>query len=62
VDLERVVEDFERGIIIKALERTGGNRTEAARLLGVTFRSLRYRLSKLGISGGEGGGEGGAEA
>jgi two-component system response regulator PilR (NtrC family) len=52
-----VVEDFERSLIIKALERTRGNRTEAARLLGVTFRSLRYRLSKLGISGGEGSGE-----
>jgi two-component system, NtrC family, response regulator PilR len=51
LDLERVVEDFERGIIISALERTGGNRTEAARLLGVSFRSLRYRLSKLGITG-----------
>jgi two-component system response regulator PilR (NtrC family) len=51
LNLESVVEDFERGIIIKALERTDGNRTEAARLLGVTFRSLRYRLSKLGISG-----------
>jgi two-component system response regulator PilR (NtrC family) len=55
MDLEKALEDFERGIIIKALERTGGNRTEAARLLGVTFRSLRYRLSKLGITGGEGG-------
>jgi two-component system response regulator PilR (NtrC family) len=53
LDLEKVVEDFERGIIIKALEHTRGNRTEAARLLGVTFRSLRYRLSKLGITGGE---------
>ena len=51
LDLERVVEDFERSIIISALERTGGNRTEAARLLGVSFRSLRYRLSKLGITG-----------
>jgi two-component system response regulator PilR (NtrC family) len=61
LDLEKVVEDFERGIIIKALEHTRGNRTEAARLLGVTFRSLRYRLSKLGITGGEPGPEGGAE-
>jgi two-component system response regulator PilR (NtrC family) len=58
VDLERVVEDFERGIIIKALERTGGNRTEAARLLCVTFRSLRYRLSKLGITGADSGPDG----
>jgi two-component system response regulator PilR (NtrC family) len=57
MDLEKVLEDFERGIIIKALERTRGNRTEAARLLGVSFRSLRYRLSKLGITGGEGGSE-----
>jgi two-component system, NtrC family, response regulator PilR len=57
LDLEKVVEDFERGILIKALERTRGNRTEAARLLGVTFRSLRYRLSKLGITGGETGSE-----
>jgi two-component system response regulator PilR (NtrC family) len=53
LDLEKVVEDFERAILLKALERTDGNRTEAARLLGVTFRSLRYRLSKLGISGSE---------
>jgi two-component system response regulator PilR (NtrC family) len=53
MDLERVVEDFERSLLIRALERTGGNRTEAARLLGVTFRSLRYRLSKLGITGAE---------
>jgi len=53
------VEDFERGIIIKALERTSGNRTEAARLLGVTFRSLRYRLSKLGITGADSGPDGG---
>ncbi len=52
LDLEREVEAFERRIILKALDRTGGNRTEAARLLGVSFRSLRYRLSKLGISGG----------
>ncbi len=51
LDLERVVEDFERGIILKALERTRGNRTEAARVLSVSFRSLRYRLSKLGITG-----------
>jgi two-component system response regulator PilR (NtrC family) len=55
IDLERVVEDFERSLIIRALERTSGHRTEAARLLGVTFRSLRYRLSKLGITGAEGG-------
>jgi two-component system response regulator PilR (NtrC family) len=57
IDLEKLVEAFERNLIIKALERTRGNRTEAARILGVTFRSLRYRLSKLGITGGDGPGD-----
>ena len=51
LDLERHLEDYERNILIKALEKTGGNRTEAARLLRVSFRSMRYRLSKLGIAG-----------
>jgi two-component system response regulator PilR (NtrC family) len=60
LDLEREVESFERGIILRALDRTGGNRTEAARLLGITFRSMRYRLSKLGISGGDDEGPAGA--
>jgi two-component system, NtrC family, response regulator PilR len=51
LDLEHYLEDYERTILIKALEKTGGNRTEAARLLHVSFRSMRYRLSKLGITG-----------
>ena len=51
LDLERHLEEYERTILIKALERTDGNRTEAARLLKVSFRSMRYRLSKLGITG-----------
>jgi two-component system response regulator PilR (NtrC family) len=51
LDLEHHLEDYERTILIKALEKTGGNRTEAARLLHVSFRSMRYRLSKLGITG-----------
>jgi two-component system response regulator PilR (NtrC family) len=51
MDLERHLEEYERTILIKALEKTGGNRTEAARLLRVSFRSMRYRLSKLGITG-----------
>ena len=49
VDLERVVADFERELIDKALERTGGVRKSAAKLLGISFRSLRYRLAKLGV-------------
>jgi two-component system response regulator PilR (NtrC family) len=51
MDLERHLEEYERTILIRALEKTAGNRTEAARLLRVSFRSMRYRLSKLGITG-----------
>ncbi|MBN2574032.1 MAG: sigma-54-dependent Fis family transcriptional regulator [Deltaproteobacteria bacterium] len=51
LDLEHHLEEYERTLLIKALERTSGNRTEAARLLRVSFRSMRYRLSKLGITG-----------
>ena len=40
---------IERQLIIDALAKTGFNRTAAARLLGVTFRSLRYRIERLGI-------------
>jgi two-component system response regulator PilR (NtrC family) len=40
---------IEKQIILEALAKTGFNRTAAARLLGVTFRSLRYRIERLGI-------------
>ena len=40
---------IEKQLIVEALGRTGNNRTAAARLLGVTFRSLRYRIERLGI-------------
>jgi two-component system response regulator PilR (NtrC family) len=43
------LEGMEREAIIKALEQTRYNKTAAARLLGVTFRALRYRIKKLGI-------------
>lgn len=53
VDLERLVADFERGLVQKALERSQGVRKRAAVLLGISFRSLRYRLEKLGIDRGD---------
>jgi two-component system response regulator PilR (NtrC family) len=53
VDLERLVSDFERGWVLRALEQTGGVRKRAAVLLGISFRSLRYRLEKLGIDRGD---------
>jgi two-component system, NtrC family, response regulator PilR len=43
------LEDMERAAIIKALEQTRYNKTAAAKLLGMTFRALRYRVKKLGI-------------
>jgi two-component system response regulator PilR (NtrC family) len=49
VDLDRLLADFERGWVLRALEHTGGIRKAAAALLGISFRSMRYRLAKLGI-------------
>tara|TARA_R110002073_G_scaffold142117_2_gene293549 strand:- start:61181 stop:62548 length:1368 start_codon:yes stop_codon:yes gene_type:complete len=49
IDLDRVVTDFERGIVEQAMEQAGGVRKRAAGLLGISFRSLRYRLAKLGL-------------
>ena len=43
------LEHIERDAIIKALEQTRYNKTAAARLLGMTFRALRYKVKKLGI-------------
>jgi len=40
----------ERDAILKALEKTRYNRTAAARLLGITFRALRYRMARLGLN------------
>ncbi|MDQ3818438.1 MAG: sigma-54 dependent transcriptional regulator [Acidobacteriota bacterium] len=42
-------EDVERGLIIQAMEQTDYNITKAAKLLGLTFRTLQYRLEKFGI-------------
>ena len=47
--LDDYLNRLERQAILEALQNTEGNRTAAARLLGVTFRSLRYRLERLGI-------------
>lgn len=47
--LDTYLNRLERQAILEALQTTEGNRTAAARLLGVTFRSMRYRLERLGI-------------
>ncbi|HEU5394773.1 MAG TPA: sigma-54 dependent transcriptional regulator [Candidatus Methylomirabilis sp.] len=48
----RLNADLERGLIRRALARTGGNRTEAAALLGISRRALLYKLKAHGISQG----------
>ncbi|WP_339511534.1 sigma-54-dependent transcriptional regulator [Pseudomonas sp. RL_15y_Pfl2_60] len=48
-NLEDYLEDIERKLIVQALEETRWNRTAAAQRLGLSFRSMRYRLKKLGI-------------
>jgi two-component system, NtrC family, response regulator PilR len=49
IDLDRVLGEYERAIVQRALDQCGGVRKKAAHLLGISFRSLRYRLVKLGI-------------
>jgi len=43
------MDGVERKAILEALAKTGFNRTAAAKLLGITFRQLRYRMQRLGI-------------
>ncbi|MGC8908428.1 MAG: sigma-54-dependent transcriptional regulator [Desulfomonilaceae bacterium] len=49
INLEETLESFERRLITRALEIAGNSRTKAAALLGISLRSLRYRLMKLGL-------------
>jgi two-component system, NtrC family, response regulator PilR len=50
VGLPEYLEEIEKRAIIKALEKSNNNKTAAAKLLGVSFRTLRYRLTKLGLA------------
>lgn len=51
-NLDEVLSEVERRLLLQALERSGGVRTQAAKLLGITFRSLRYRLEKQSLDAG----------
>jgi two-component system response regulator PilR (NtrC family) len=44
------VDELERRRILEALEQTRWNKTQAAKLLGISFRALRYRLDRLGLN------------
>jgi two-component system, NtrC family, response regulator PilR len=47
--LQEYLDRVEREAILEALDKTRFNRTAAAKLLGITFRALRYRMERLGI-------------
>ena len=49
-NLDDWLEDMERTVLLRALEKSGGVKKKAADLLGINFRSIRYRLGKLGMS------------
>jgi len=46
---EIAFEEFERELLVRALRRTHGNQSRAARMLGMTRRTLQYRIDKFGI-------------
>ncbi|MGH7145824.1 MAG: helix-turn-helix domain-containing protein, partial [Planctomycetota bacterium] len=49
LDIDQAIADIERAYVRQALDRCNWNQTEAAKLLGLTFRSIRYKIQKLGI-------------
>jgi len=51
--LEPLLEELEKKYLLKALERTGGAKKKAAELLGMSFRSFRYRLAKFDLDSGD---------
>ena len=50
LNLDALINEIEGHLIEQALQKTGGRKKDAASLLGITFRSLRYRLDKLDIT------------
>ena len=50
MDIEALLENAEKTLLKKALEKAGGVKTEAAKLLGLSFRSFRHRLQKYDSS------------
>lgn len=50
VDIDKIVSDIEKKYLLQALDKAAGVKTEAAKLLNLSFRSFRHRLHKYGIS------------
>lgn len=53
IALEPLLDALEKQYLLKALEKTGGAKKKAGELLGMSFRSFRYRLAKFGLDSGE---------
>ncbi len=49
INLEKLTADFERTLLTKALQQAGGIKKRAAKLLGISFRSMRYRVDKYSL-------------
>jgi two-component system response regulator PilR (NtrC family) len=49
IDLDAIVEGIEKKYLLEALQLTNGAKTEAAKMLNLSFRSFRHRLQKYGI-------------
>jgi two-component system response regulator PilR (NtrC family) len=49
LDLDKVIGQIEKELIIKAIHQSGGIKKRAAKLLGITFRSMRYRVEKYNL-------------
>ena len=54
MDLEAAMESLEKQYLLKSLEKAGGSKTRAAELLGMSFRSFRYKLSKYELLSADG--------
>lgn len=49
IDIDKIIGDIEKRYLLRALEKSGGVKKEAAKLLNLSFRSFRHRLSKYNI-------------
>jgi two-component system response regulator PilR (NtrC family) len=50
IDLEKIMGQMEKELLIKAIHKANGVKKKAAKILGITFRSMRYRCDKYGLS------------
>lgn len=51
IDLDNIIGQIEKELIVKAIHKANGVKKKAAKLLGITFRSMRYRIRKYNLHG-----------